>query len=117
VGIKELASGFSFGRDNEPVLRTYLETFYRVINGYCLGGGCSWALCVYQDWPPKARNSGQPEVNMDFIPRWGGHGENTPFFCLGRSAAEMLLNRQPVNAGKLYRIVWSDRVVLMSKLK
>jgi enoyl-CoA hydratase/carnithine racemase len=85
------------------------------VNGFALGGGLEIVLACDLRIASENAIFGSPEVNLGFIPNWGGTQR------LARQvsrchAAEILLTGKPINAHDAYRIGLINRVVTKDKL-
>ncbi|MBA2352548.1 MAG: enoyl-CoA hydratase-related protein [Burkholderiales bacterium] len=80
-----------------------------LVNGYCLGGGCEFALSC--DFILAAENAvfGQPEVNLGIMAGWGGTQRLTRL--IGRARAmELLVSGRQVRADEAMQIGLANHV-------
>jgi len=80
-----------------------------LVNGYCLGGGCEFALSC--DFILAAENAvfGQPEVNLGIMAGWGGTQRLTRLIGRGR-AMELLVSGRQVRADEAMQIGLANHV-------
>lgn len=85
---------------------------YAVINGVCLGGGLELALaCDYRiAFDSEKVKLGLPEVQLGFIPGWGGT-QRLPRTVGLEEACKMICGAKIIDAKKAYKIGLVDRVV------
>ena len=87
-----------------------------MINGYCLGGGCEFALaCDIRVASAKAK-LGQPEVNIGIIPGGGG-SQRLPRLVGYGKAMQLILTGDMIPADEAYRIGLVDEVVPPEELR
>ncbi len=88
-----------------------------VIDGVALGGGCELALaCDYRlaTFNPKVR-IGLPEVNLGFIPGFGGT-YRLPRIVGLQEALKMILAGRPIDGAKALKIGLFDKIVTQKGL-
>lgn len=86
------------------------------INGACLGGGMELALaCKFRLASKKARSIGLPEVQLGFVPGWGGCVRMPRLIGL-QKAIELIMGSKLLDARKAWRIGLVDEVVEPDKL-
>ena len=85
------------------------------VNGHALGGGCELAAaCDIRIASDRAR-FGQPEVNLGFIPGWGGT-QLLPRIVGPTKAKELLLTGQLLSASEALQAGLINKVVPSEKL-
>ncbi|MDO8716566.1 MAG: enoyl-CoA hydratase-related protein [Dehalococcoidales bacterium] len=85
------------------------------VNGYALGGGMEVALACDLRIAAENATFGFPEVNLGFIPGWGGT-QRLPRLIPPAKAAEMLFTGKPIDAQEAYRIGLVNKVVPLAQL-
>ena len=85
------------------------------VNGYALGGGLEIALACDLRIAAENATFGFPEVNLGFIPGWGG-SQRLPRLIPPAKAAEMLFTGKPIDAQEAYRIGLVNKVVPLAQL-
>ncbi len=86
------------------------------INGACLGGGMELALaCKFRVASKKARSIGLPEVQLGFVPGWGGCVRMPRLLGL-QKAIELIMGSKLLDARKAWRVGLVDEVVEPDKL-
>lgn len=85
------------------------------VNGYALGGGMELALACDLRIAAENATFGFPEVNLGFIPGWGGT-QRLPRLIPPAKAAEMLFTGKPIDAQEAYRIGLVNKVVPLVQL-
>lgn len=86
------------------------------INGACLGGGMELALaCKFRVASKKARSIGLPEVQLGFVPGWGGCVRMPRLVGL-QKAIELIMGSKLLDARKAWRVGLVDEVVEPDKL-
>lgn len=81
------------------------------INGACLGGGMELALaCKFRVASTKARSIGLPEVQLGFVPGWGGC-VRLPRLVGLQKGLELIMGSKLLDAKKAMRIGLVDEVV------
>ncbi len=86
------------------------------INGACLGGGMELALaCKFRLASKKARSIGLPEVQLGFVPGWGGCVRMPRLVGL-QKAIELIMGSKLLDARKAWRVGLVDEVVEPDKL-
>ena len=85
------------------------------VNGYALGGGLEIALACDLRIAAENATFGLPEVNLGFIPGWGGT-QRLPRLIPPAKAAEMLFTGKPIDAQEAYRIGLVNKVVPLAQL-
>lgn len=87
------------------------------INGPCLGGGLELALAcdVRIATDSETTQLGLPEVRLGFIPGLGGT-QRLPRLIGARSAVELILSAEPVNAKRALELGLVDQVVAQDDL-
>lgn len=102
------------------------ELFYKIetlplntvaaINGACLGGGMELALaCKYRLASSKARSIGLPEVQLGFVPGWGGC-IRLPRLVGLKTGIELIMGAKMLDAKKAWRLGLIDEIVEPDKL-
>ncbi len=80
------------------------------INGFCLGGGCEFALCCHMRVASEKALIGQPEVHLGIIP--GAMGNIRLPRLVGRgNAMELILGGKPIKANRALEIGLLNYVV------
>lgn len=88
-----------------------------IIDGVALGGGCELAIsCLYRiaTHNPKVK-IGLPEVNLGFVPGFGGTYRLPRLVGLSESL-KMILSGKPVNASKALRIGLVDQLIPIARM-
>ena len=85
------------------------------VNGYALGGGMELALACDLRIAAENATFGFPEVNLGFIPGWGGT-QRLPRLIPPAKAAEMLFTGKAIDAQEAYRIGLVNKVVPLAQL-
>jgi enoyl-CoA hydratase len=85
------------------------------INGFALGGGCEFAMCMDIRYASETAKMGQPEVNLGIIPGFGGTQRLTRLVGGGRSK-ELIFTARIIGAEEALRIGLVEKVVPADKL-
>lgn len=85
------------------------------INGFALGGGCEFAMCMDMRFASETAKLGQPEVNLAVIPGFGGTQRLTRLVGRGR-AKELIFTARIITAEEALRIGLIEKVVPADKL-
>lgn len=80
-----------------------------LVNGYCLGGGCEFALAC--DFILASDNAvfGQPEINLGIMPGWGAT-QRLPRLVGRNRALELILTGRQVRADEALQIGLANAV-------
>ncbi|MCA9401301.1 MAG: enoyl-CoA hydratase/isomerase family protein, partial [Candidatus Omnitrophica bacterium] len=105
------------GQDVMNLIEDFPKPTIAVINGAALGGGCELALaCTYRiaTFDDKVR-IGLPEVNLGFVPGFGGTYRLPRLVGLSESL-KMILSGKPVDGKKALKIGLVDRLFPQNNL-
>lgn len=80
------------------------------VEGYALGGGCELAMACHLRVAGKSAKFGLPELGLGIMPGYGGTQRLPRLIGKGR-ALEMILDGNPVDAGKAFEFGLVNRVV------
>lgn len=85
------------------------------INGFCLGGGCEFAMACDMRIAADSAKLGQPEINLGIIPGGGGTQRLPRLVGLG-NAFRLLYTGDLIDAAEALRIGLVDEVVPAAEL-
>ena len=85
------------------------------INGYCLGGGCEFAMACDIRIAADTAKLGQPEINLGIVPGGGGTQRLPRLVGLGQ-AFRLLYTGDLIDAAEALRIGLVDQVVPAAEL-
>ncbi len=80
------------------------------VEGYALGGGCELALACHLRVASNKASFGLPELGLGLMPGYGGTQRLPRLIGKGR-ALELILDGNPVDAGRAYEIGLVNKVV------
>ncbi len=86
-----------------------------LVNGYCLGGGCEFALSCDFILAADTAVFGQPEVNLGIMAGWGATQRLTRLIGRGR-AMELLVTGRQVRADEAVQIGLANHVYPKDRL-
>ncbi len=88
------------------------------IHGTCLGGGLELALCCHKRLatPSKKTVLGLPETKLGFVPGLGGT-QRLPRLIGLKSALDLILSAEPINAARALEIKLIDQIVELENLE
>ena len=89
--------------------------FIGVINGFCLGGGCEFAMACDMRIASEKAKFGQPEVNLGVTPGFAGT-QRLPRLVGAARAKELLLTGDLIDAETARSIGLANRVVAPENL-
>ncbi|MCC7123334.1 MAG: enoyl-CoA hydratase/isomerase family protein [Acidobacteria bacterium] len=97
------------------LIETLGKPVIAAINGFALGGGCELAMACTLRIAADTARMGQPEINLGFIPGYGGSQRLPRLVGRGR-ALEILLTGDMVSAPRAYEIGLVNKVVPAAEL-
>ena len=104
------------GRSLFTAIDSFPKPVIAMVNGYCLGGGCEFALACDIRIASETASFGQPEINLGIIPGGGGTQRLTRLVGEGK-AMEMILTGDIIDARTAFNLGLVNMVVPAADLE
>lgn len=118
LSVADEAGGIVISRTGQTVFRkieALPKPVIAAVNGYCLGGGCEFAMACDIRIASEGAKFGQPEVSLGLIPGYGATQKLPRLIGKGKAKA-LLLTGDMIDSGEALRIGLVDKVVPKDKL-
>lgn len=98
------------GQEVANIVESYEKPIIAAVNGFALGGGSELAMACDIIVASKSAQFGQPEINLGFLPAWGGT-QRLPRLVGKLKAKELVFTGERITADEAERLGLVNKVV------